>query len=148
MKKNTPAPWSWSASLLLAALAVAMPAIAQTGNETAPGIWRCGNSYGDQPCAGGRAVALDDRRDASQQRDADASARRAQTAADRLEQDRLRLERTSARQAVLITRPLPSVVASPPVTPKVKVKASSKKKRVASDHFIAQGPGTGPKKKQ
>ncbi|CAN5315362.1 hypothetical protein BH10PSE18_BH10PSE18_18350 [soil metagenome] len=89
---------------------------------------------------------MDDRRDGAQQRDADAAARGAQSAADRMAQQRLQLERsTVGHQAVLIARPPETATPKKIAEPKSKVRG--KKQRTASDHFTAQGPGTGAKKK-
>ncbi len=127
--------------ILLASLCTASFTI-----HAAPGTWRCGNTYTDQPCEGGRPVTMDDRCDTRQQRDADADARRAQYASDRMAQERLRLERSTAgRQAVLITKPPEAVAPGMPAEPKTKARA--RKQRAAADHFTAQGPGTGVKKK-
>ncbi|MES2532622.1 MAG: hypothetical protein V4636_16405 [Pseudomonadota bacterium] len=108
--------------------------------------WRCGNTYTDHPCEGGKSVSMDDRRDGPQQRDADAAARSAQSAADRMAQQRLQLEQSTAgHQAVLIARPPETATPKKIAEPKSKVRG--KKQRTASDHFTAQGPGTGIKKK-
>ncbi|MDH4391689.1 MAG: hypothetical protein QE285_09755 [Aquabacterium sp.] len=46
---------------LITAIALLIAATAQ-----AQGVYRCGNSYGPAPCAGGQAVAVDDARTADQ----------------------------------------------------------------------------------
>ncbi|SCK39618.1 hypothetical protein VAR608DRAFT_3715 [Variovorax sp. HW608] len=71
------------------------------------GIWRCGNTYTDQPCKGGRLIDVDDTRDARQKRDADDTIRDAHTAAHRMEGDRRRLEAAGAgnRPAVIDNAP-------------------------------------------
>ncbi|WP_431273926.1 hypothetical protein ACQ858_17680 [Variovorax ureilyticus] len=66
------------------------------------GTWRCGNTYTDQPCKGGRLIDVDDRRDARQKRDADDIVRDAHTAASRMEDDRRRLEATGARNQPVV----------------------------------------------
>ena len=114
--------------------------------QAAPGAWRCGNTYTDHPCEGGEPVAMDDRRNGGQQRDADTAARRAQSAADRMANERLQLERSAARrQAVLIAKP-PEAKA-PKTIGEQKSKVRRKKQHSASDDFTAQGPGTGARKK-
>jgi len=57
--------------------------------------WRCGNTYSDQPCEGGRTVKVDDRRSHEDRRAADAGTRSAQTQADRMERNRLSLEKAA-----------------------------------------------------
>ena len=57
--------------------------------------WRCGNTYSDQPCEGGRTVKVDDRRSDEDRRAADAGIRSAQTQADRMERSRLSLEKAA-----------------------------------------------------
>ena len=81
--------------------------------------WRCGNTYSDQPCEGGRTVKVDDRRSDEDRRAADAGTRSAQTQADRMERNRLSLEKAAhdrdqraareARSAALAERRLAMV---------------------------------------
>ncbi|MDM0025799.1 hypothetical protein [Variovorax saccharolyticus] len=86
-------------SLLLAGACLHWAAAAQASN----GIWRCGNSYTDQPCDAGQALDLDDARSAVQKRAADQATREARAEAQRMERDRLRLEATQGPgQAALI----------------------------------------------
>lgn len=63
------------------------PAHAQT--------WRCGNTYSDRPCEGGRPVKVEDHRSDQDRRAADAGARSAQTQADHLERTRLSQEKAA-----------------------------------------------------
>lgn len=115
--------------------------------QAATGTWRCGNTYSDHPCEGGKPVAMHDRRNSGQQRDADTDARRAQAAADHMANERFQLERSTAgRQAVLIVKPPEAKPPKPTAEPKSKVRGK-KKPHSASDDFTAQGPGTGTKKK-
>ena len=72
------------------ALACGMAA-AQAPN--APAVYRCGDSYGALPCAGGRAVATDTPLPtAAESRQSAAAARRDAKLADGLEQERLKQE--------------------------------------------------------
>ena len=87
------------AALLAAACAQLVPPAAHAGTET----WRCGNTYTDQPCQGGKAIVLDDARDATQKREADGATREALAAAERLERERVRLESAQARRAPALT---------------------------------------------
>jgi hypothetical protein len=66
-------------------------AFAQSGTTA----WRCGNSYADQPCEGGKAVRVDDSRNAQDRRDADTGTRSARTQADQMERSRLSLEKAA-----------------------------------------------------
>lgn len=76
-------------AILLAGACLQWAAMA---TESSPTHWRCGNTYTDQPCAGGKPLDLDDARSPQQQRDADQATRDARGMADRLERDRLRQE--------------------------------------------------------
>lgn len=60
--------------------------------------WRCGNTYTDQPCAGGKPVAVEDARSPNAASENEAQTRRAAAAADRMERDRRRQEQIAARQ--------------------------------------------------
>jgi len=81
------------AASLLMATCVPWNAVAAEGG----GTWRCGNTYTDRPCSGGKLVEVDDTRDASQKQEADEAIRNAHAAANRMESDRRRLEATGAR---------------------------------------------------
>ncbi|MGO4396385.1 hypothetical protein AB4Z46_34065 [Variovorax sp. M-6] len=86
-------------SLLLAGACIHWAAQAQG----ASGIWRCGNTYTDQPCKAGQVVELDDARSAEQKRAADQATRDVRAEAVRMEGDRRRLEATQGPgQAALI----------------------------------------------
>jgi hypothetical protein len=121
-------------ALLLAAACIPWAAFA---SKSGAGTWRCGNTYTDQPCSGGKPVDLVDSRDASQKREADNLTRDAQTAADRMERDRLKLEAAhSGKRAALIDDHRP-----PQPT-------SQKKKKDKKDpvYVSAQHTATAPKK--
>ena len=78
--------------------------------------YRCGNTYGDQPCAGGKRLKVDDARSDEDRRAAEAATRRNEARPDQLERSRLALERNAyerdqraareARQAALAERRL------------------------------------------
>jgi hypothetical protein len=105
--------------------------------------WRCGNTYSDQPCEGGKALALDDARDAAQKRDADRTTREAQAAGERMERERLRLEKAQASHPTLIdSRP-----AAPRAEPAVQAKGKGKKGRKEPEYFSAHDPVATAKKK-
>jgi hypothetical protein len=130
------------ATLLAAACAQLVPLAAHAGTET----WRCGNTYTDQPCQGGKAIALDDARDAAQKREADRVAREARAAADRLEGERVRLESAQARRAptLIDNKPLNAKADSSQGTGVAQKKKKSKKE---SDYFSAHDPVATAKKK-
>ncbi|MGJ7490178.1 hypothetical protein [Variovorax sp. ZT4R33] len=111
--------------------------------QDASGAWRCGNTYTDQPCNGGKALALDEAPSADQAREAERNTRRTQAAAERMERDRLRQER--ATPSPLIHLPKPTNAVSP--TEAGHPTAKKKKVRKEPEFFTAAGPGTSKKKK-
>lgn len=112
--------------------------------QASPGTWRCGNTYSDQPCQGGKALDLDDPRQTTQKREADRTTREAQLAADRMERDRLRLESTQGRRhATLIDNQKPTMTSSSSGPGSVLKKKKGEPKPV---HFGAQGPASPAKK--
>jgi len=74
----------------IALCAASMGASAQT--------WRCGNSYSDQPCEGGRTVKVDDRRSDADRKASEDAARRNERSAGRLARSRQSLEREAVGQ--------------------------------------------------
>jgi hypothetical protein len=129
-----PSPSRTAAStiaVLLAAVCMQAPAHAA---ETGASTWRCGNTYTDQPCQGGKAIALDDAPDATRKREADAATREARTTADRMERERQRTEaELSRQQPVLIDSKPPAAKAAPPKT--------IKKGKKEAEGFSAQASG-------
>ena len=114
--------------------------------EASPGTWRCGNTYSDQPCQGGKALDLDDTRQASQKRDADRTTREAQLAADRMERDRLRLESTQGRRhATLIDNQKPRTTSSASSSGSGSI-LTKKKSEKKPQHFGAYDPASLTKK--
>ncbi len=88
---GTAAAKSGVAILLIAMSACSTGALAQNGAQT----WRCGNTYSDRPCAGGKTVKVDDPRSEQDRRAADAGARGLQAQADHLERTRLSQEKAA-----------------------------------------------------
>jgi hypothetical protein len=80
-----------AAAIFSIAIGVCSAVAAAQGANT----WRCGNTYSDQPCEGGRTVKVDDRRSDEDRRAADAGTRGIQTQADRMERNRLSLEKAA-----------------------------------------------------
>lgn len=84
-------PMSLIASLLLALL-MSTPAQSQT-------VYRCGNSYSQQPCPGGNPIDAVDSRTPEQRKAHEASVRHERRAADSLEKNRLKEEAAATRAA-------------------------------------------------
>ena len=111
--------------------------------EAPGGAWRCGSTYTDRPCTGGKALALDAGPSADQVRDAERNARRTEAAADRMERDRLRRERSAPSPLIHLAKPTHAVSPAEPA----HLAAKKKKGRKEPDFFTAAGPGTSKKKK-
>ncbi|MFM9927189.1 hypothetical protein VLK31_29670 [Variovorax sp. H27-G14] len=79
------------AILLVAISTCSTGVFAQHGAQT----WRCGNTYADRPCEGGKTVKVDDPRSEQDRRAADAGARGLQAQADQLERNRLSQEKAA-----------------------------------------------------
>jgi hypothetical protein len=122
-------------ALLCASLfACAAPAGAQ-------GVYRCGNSYSQQPCPGGKEVAVEDERSAAQRAQTDKAVQRDAKAAEALEKARLKEEAKPA-QALL-----PPAKADEEEARVKSVSARAKK----LEHFSAvspRKPGDPPAKKK
>ncbi len=112
--------------------------------QDASGAWRCGNTYTDKPCTGGKALALDAAPSADQAREAERSTQRTQAAADRMERDRLRLERAAPSPLIHLPKPTNTVSPAEPARPTAK----KKKGRKEPEFFTAAGPGSAAKKKK
>jgi len=114
MTNKTRAGKATGAALLLAACGTFWMPAAQGRSET----YRCGNTYTDRPCEGGKQLAVDDARTEADRRAADAATRRAEQRADQLERIRLSQEKEAhersrrsahdARQAAMAERRLAS----------------------------------------
>lgn len=79
-------------ALLLAAIA---------GASQAQAVYRCGNSYSQQPCAGSKAVAVEDERTPQQAAQSTASTRRDVALADAMEKQRLEDEKRAPKARVM-----------------------------------------------
>jgi hypothetical protein len=113
------------AALLLALCALAAPAQAQT-------VYRCGESYSNQPCPGATAIAVDDPRSAAQRAQTDAATQRDARSAQLLETERLRQEGKPAPATILASPAKPAPAAAD------KKLAGAKPKKPA--HFTAASP--------
>jgi hypothetical protein len=138
MKKPKPTTAAWSAVVLMTASLSAMA----LGAEAATPAWRCGNTYTDQPCQGGKPLAAEDERSATQKREAETITREAKATADRLERERMSVESAQTRQPALIDnkprdKPTPAQSTTGASSPKKKKK---KKSALEQDHFSARDP--------
>jgi hypothetical protein len=88
--------------MILAAL------VAASGTAGAQQIWRCGNSYSQQPCPGGRAIESVEPAQPADAARAEASARRDAERADAMERARLEQERRAQRYVVVEPSPAAS----------------------------------------
>lgn len=86
-------------SHLIAILLLPLAATAQ-----AQTVYRCGDSYSQQPCPGGNAVRTDDHRTSEQQKAAQEGARHERRVADTLEKQRVKEEAAAARTAQQIEK--------------------------------------------
>lgn len=89
--KATKASITSVALFFVATGAFSTGASAQEGSQT----WRCGNTYSDRPCEGGKTVKVEDHRSDEDRRSADAGTRSARSNADQLERSRLSLEKAA-----------------------------------------------------
>jgi hypothetical protein len=113
------------------------------------GTWRCGNTYTDQPCEGGRLIDVDDTRDAGQKRDADDTIRDAHAAAHRMEGDRRRLEAAGAgTRPVLIDNASRNEVERPMTSGKDSAATHRKGKREVLHASMPAAADAAPKKKR
>ena len=102
-------------------------------------IYRCGDSYGSQPCAGGKEIASDaPTPTALERRQAGAAAQRDARIADGLEKDRLKQEANPARSYIP-----PAPDAAKPEPHKWPEKNATRK----LDVFTASAPGPKADKK-
>lgn len=103
-----------AAIFLIASNILWPPAAAQGRSET----YRCGNTYTDRPCEGGKPVKVDDVRPEADRRASEAATHKAEVRADQLERIRLSQEKEAyerdrrsaheARQAAVAERKLAS----------------------------------------
>ena len=113
----------------------------------APGIWRCANSYSDSPCEGGRLIGPAAAAPSTEQRrQADEGTRRDQTAADRMERERIRLD-AQPRHGVVMAAPGHAGADTPSSAAKLKAEKKKKAQRPQKpEAFVASygGPADQP----
>jgi len=113
-------------------------ALATAGTAGAQAMYRCGNSYGQQPCAGGSEVAAIAPRPSSDMAQARAAAQADARRADAMEKARLAQEKNAPK--ALIIGPKEAAPAAAP-------KPQGKKKPGKPEEFTAVAPGTVKHKK-
>jgi hypothetical protein len=125
-------------ALIAAAAFFAAPAMAQT-------VYRCGDSYVQTPCPGGKTLDVDDSRSAVQRSDALDTAKRASQAANAMEKARLEEEAKPAQALLPPERPQAALTDEEPKV--IRARAAKKK---AQPKAKAPKPDTPkhPKKKK
>lgn len=104
-------------------LAITLLCLAITGwmaPAAAQNVYRCGASYSQQPCDGGKLVAASDSRSASQKAQSDQATQRTAKAAEAMERARLKEEGKPAQAVTPATQPVE--VAAPEKKPTAKGK--------------------------
>ena len=99
-------------------------------------VWRCGNSYGTKPCAGGTAVDVTDARSTADAARASKAASEDMRRAEAMEKARLAAEK-NAPKAVVIG---PREAASAPPREHAKPHKGKKDGKKAPEYFTATGP--------
>ena len=119
--------------ILAASLACAVPwATGQT-------VYRCGNSYSQQPCAGGAALSAPPAAPtAAEARQAAAAARVDAQRAEAMEQARLAQEKNAPKAA--------GIAPPEPKAQPTKAEPAKVGKKGKPEHFTATVPGSGKKK--
>ena len=113
-------------------------------------IYKCGNTYSQQPCPGGTLVDASDARTSEQKKASDLASQRNAKAADALEQARLKKEKTEQQALTASKKPAKAASAAAPmpadsVPPKT---AAKKSKAKAEGDFKAQVPSDQSVKKK
>jgi hypothetical protein len=117
--------------VIAAALALACaPAPAQT-------VYRCGDSYGTQPCAGGKAFDASDARTPADAAQAGKVAAADAKRADAMEKARLAQEKNAPKAIVIGGEAKPQEKAA---KPEAKTKGKGKKNAAGPEHFTAVAP--------
>ena len=120
----------------LLALSLSLGALAASAQP----VWRCGNSYGSKPCAGGAEVDVNDHQSAADAAQARKVIAEEERRAEALEKARLAQEKNASRVIVIGAREAP---AAHPPTEAASGKTHPKKKKAAPhepDNFTASAP--------
>jgi hypothetical protein len=99
-------------------------------------VWRCGSSYGTQPCAGGTAIDVTDRSSPADAARASKAAAEDLRRADAMQKARLAAEKDAPKAIVIGPREPASVAAKEPGTPR----KDRKDARNGPEVFTASGP--------
>ncbi|ROZ79712.1 hypothetical protein [Ramlibacter sp. WS9] len=129
-------------ALVCTALAWVAPAAAQ-GTQN---VYRCGNTYSQQPCADGKLVAASDSRSAAQKSQTDEATKRDSKAADAMEKARVKEEAKPVPVGMPADKP-----ASAQKDTKKSERKTKKSKSKKDEHFTAvapKKPGEEPVKKK
>lgn len=100
-------------------------------------IYRCGSSYGPQPCEGGRPLSAADERTPEQRAQADTATRRTAELADSMEESRLLDE-------ALVEDYAPPAAARPKSNPNAKTERRPRSR--GPEIFTARAPGDSGKR--
>ena len=124
-------------------IAVVLAAASWLAPAAGQGIYRCGDSYSQQPCPGGKLVPAQDARSASQRAQTSEAAQRDAKSADAMEKARLKEE----------AKPVQAYI--PAAKPVLKMAPGEKKPLLAKpskpEYFTATSPrkpGEAPAKKK
>lgn len=120
------------------AMALLLCAIGASAQAPAAAVYRCGSSYSETPCPGGKPVAAEDARSAAQLQQAQDVKQREAALADQLRTERLARERAAAAQGAVGIGPTAADTAKPASSkPRGKLKAV-KLRKTKSKAKIAQ----------
>ncbi len=113
-------------------------------------VYKCGNTYSQQPCPGGTLVDAADTRTSEQKKAADQASQRSAKAADALEQARLKKEKTEQQALTGSKKPAKAASAAAPIpADSVPPKTAAKKSKAkAEGDFKAQVPSDQSVKKK
>jgi len=109
----------------------------------AQNIYKCGNSYSQQPCTGGSMVDTADSRSSVQKQAADQASQRNAQAAAALEKARQQKDKADLQAVAPAVKPAKprAVAASQPKDSQSAQKTAKKPKLSGADEFKAQVPG-------
>lgn len=96
---------------------------------TAQTVYRCGNSYGQTPCANGVPLNVSDSRSAAQKAEAEKIAARDAATARGIEKERLRQEALAVKTAAAASAPKPAVPAAQAAKMPTEKSASTSEKK-------------------
>ena len=126
----------------VAAFACAMPAAAES-------VYRCGDTYSQQPCPNGKVVLVEDARNASQRNQTNDAVKRDTKLGDAMEQARLKEEAKPAQVALPPAKPEQARPTEYPMWKAVSPKSKAKAKKPEQFTAVAPAkPGDKPPKKK